>query len=144
MNEKNALTVLIPIDIPNEANRVVEILNKFIHHPMDIILLHVMDTEIGDTLRAGEIESTDTIIESLKQNAMRQIKEIASKLGGNTQSLIVEGIPFLEIIKLSHDLRVDLIAMPVHSSDKKIENLFFGSTTERVLRGSPVPVFCLK
>jgi len=144
MSDKNPVTVLIPIELPADPSVIMEVLNRFINRSMEIILLHVVDTAIAQQLNTGGIDSVDTIFETLKQNAHTTIKEVASRIDGSVQSLIVEGVPFIEIIKISRDLKVDLIAMPLHANSQNLENLFFGSTTERVLRGSSVPVFCIK
>jgi nucleotide-binding universal stress UspA family protein len=49
------------------------------------------------------------------------------------------GKPGLEILRLARDLRSDLIVMSSRGR-RGVSKMFFGSTTDRVLRDTPVPV----
>ena len=59
--------------------------------------------------------------------------------GADVQLEVVVGKPAAEILRVSRDGRCDLIVMGSHGSTG-FRKLFFGSTTERVLRETPVPV----
>jgi len=144
MSEEKSLSILLPVDLTEDPVLLHKSLDSFLNRSMEPVLLHVMDSELAETLEKVGIKNIDSVRSAMKENARSRIAEMAEKFGKNTQSMVVEGIPFIEIIKLARDLKVDMIAMSMFSRGQKIENLFFGSTTERVLRGSPVPVFCLK
>jgi glycine betaine transporter len=58
-------------------------------------------------------------------------------------TMIVEGIPFVEIIKIAKDLDVDMIAMGMHKATFRVDEILFGSTAEKVLRASHCPVLCV-
>jgi len=144
MSETKTLSILLPVDLTEDTEELHKKLNLFLNRPLEPVLLHVLDTDIINALESSGIESSDSIKERIKENAQVRIREMAERFGDNTQNMVVEGIPFIEIIKLARDLKVDMIAMGTLSKGQKLENLFFGSTTERVIRGSSVPVFCLK
>ena len=57
--------------------------------------------------------------------------------------MIVEGVPFVEIVKIASDLEVDMIAMGMHTGSSRLDALLFGSTAEKVLRTSRCPVLCV-
>lgn len=145
MNENQGpISVLIPVELPVDTNWIETSLKKIISRPMDVILLHVVDTKIKSRLHNGNIPGSDQIHTNLIKDAEIQLTEIGQKIKAEAiQTMTVEGVPMLEIIKISKDLDVDMIAMKMRSSRQRIEHLFFGSTTERVIRGSSVPVVCL-
>ena len=57
--------------------------------------------------------------------------------------IVVEGIPFQEIVKTAKDKRVSLIVMGSHGEHGIVERVI-SSTTARVLRESPVPVLVIR
>ncbi|HKZ02283.1 MAG TPA: universal stress protein, partial [Pyrinomonadaceae bacterium] len=68
--------------------------------------------------------------------------------GLNKESVTIErmtviGIPFAEILKIARDLDLPMIVMGVRGRSTSPEELLFGSTAEKVLRGSRVPVLCV-
>ena len=144
MSDTKSLSILLPVDLSEDMDKLHRILNLYLNTALEPVLLHVIDTEMMESLEAGGVESIGEIKLRMKENAQNRLKEMADKFGSNTQTIVVEGIPFIEIIKLARDLKVDMIAMGTLSRGQKLENIFFGSTTERVLRGSSVPVLCLK
>jgi nucleotide-binding universal stress UspA family protein len=57
--------------------------------------------------------------------------------------MTVVGSPFVEILKIARDLDLPMIVMGVKGRSTPPEEILFGSTAERVLRGSRVPVLCV-
>jgi nucleotide-binding universal stress UspA family protein len=57
--------------------------------------------------------------------------------------MIVVGSPFVEILKITRDLDLPMIVMGVRGRSTPPEEILFGSTAEKVLRGSRVPVLCV-
>ncbi len=53
------------------------------------------------------------------------------------------GVPFNEIIKAARELGVDLIVMGTHGKTG-LDHVLFGSTAEKVVRKSPVPVLTVR
>ncbi len=144
MSDDRSLSVLIPIVFPFDHQWVNESLKDYINRKIDPIFLHVIDTRILDTLENSDIKDVSDIVSALKAGAEARLAELKQIKGlGHSSTMVVEGIPFLEIVKIGKDLKVDLIAMKIRSSHKNIEGLFIGSTSEHVVRGSSVPVLCL-
>ena len=67
-------------------------------------------------------------------------KESAKKTTLTAKEIIEDGIPFVKILSKARDLSIDLIVMGSFSASSPVRKLFFGSTTERVLKGANVPV----
>lgn len=141
--EPPPLTVLVPLEMPVRIEGILETLNRFIPERCEYILLHVADTAFLETLKIAGEKRADEIFQDLKKSAQAQLGQAVASFPGNAQPMVVEGDPFVEIIKLSRDLQVDLIAMQMRSHNKPLENFFFGSTTEKVLRAVSRPVICI-
>jgi nucleotide-binding universal stress UspA family protein len=61
----------------------------------------------------------------------------------NYQTFIVPGIPYDEVIKKAMDLPADLIIMGTQGRSG-LDHVLFGSTAEKVVRKSPVPVMTVR
>lgn len=140
---KESLTALVPVLLPFNPEEILQAANQFFQRPIEFVFLHVIDIRLKDSLNMLDAKSAEGNFTKLKSNAESYLKEL--NLDENTQLLVVEGVPLIEIIKVSKDLKVDLIMMKSKSTQrqKKIEDLLFGSTAEKVIRASSIPVFCL-
>jgi nucleotide-binding universal stress UspA family protein len=75
---------------------------------------------------------------------MHEILKEHAQLGGRMNSMIVVGKPFAEILRVAVDLDFEMIVLGIHGRHKSdIEQLLFGSTAEKVLRGAAIPVVCV-
>lgn len=61
----------------------------------------------------------------------------------NYQTFIVPGIPYDEIIKKAEELKADIIIMGTQGRSG-LDHVLFGSTAEKVVRKSPVPVMTIR
>lgn len=59
------------------------------------------------------------------------------------EEIICEGIPFLEINKKAVEIGADMVIMGNRGNSGDMQTIFFGSTTERVLRFMSRPVLCV-
>ena len=85
-----------------------------------------------------EKEMTEAADEKLKIFCEQNLKgEIAHK------TYIKKGIPFDEITKAAKELGSDIIVMGTRGMTG-IDHVFFGSTAERVVRTSPIPVLTVR
>jgi nucleotide-binding universal stress UspA family protein len=60
--------------------------------------------------------------------------------GVEMDTLVSEGVPFVEILKKAKDFAIDAIVIGRIGVRGEIEKLLFGSTAEKVLRTSAHPV----
>jgi nucleotide-binding universal stress UspA family protein len=56
---------------------------------------------------------------------------------------VVPGIPYDEIIKKGLDISADLIVVGTHGRTG-LDHVLFGSTAEKVVRKSPIPVMTIR
>ena len=94
-------------------------------------LLAVSKSEVRDSLRAaGESKATE---------ALGEIERLAAEYDAHLVTEHAEGTPDEEILAAIDDHDIDLIVMGTHGREGVIRRVV-GSVTERVVRGSTVPV----
>jgi len=112
----------------------------------DLTLLHVIDENFIDDAVAASLGSSDDIRERLRQQAESNFESILEGLDvGNVdvEKMTVIGVPFVEILKIARDLDLPMIVMGVRGRSIPPEEMLFGSTAEKVLRGTRIPVLCV-
>jgi nucleotide-binding universal stress UspA family protein len=112
----------------------------------DLTLLHVIDEEFVERVVAAGMGSTEELRNHLKEMAESNFNNVLEGLDAgkvNIETMIVVGIPFVEILKIARDLDLPLIVMGIRGQSMPAEELLFGSTAEKVLRGTRVPVLCV-
>jgi len=112
----------------------------------DLTLLHVIDEEFVERVVAAGMGSTEDLRNRLKEMAESNFNSVLEGLDAgkvNIERMIVVGIPFVEILKIARDLDLPLIVMGIRGQSMPAEELLFGSTAEKVLRGTRVPVLCV-
>ena len=85
------------------------------------------------------------MVACMKRRAKTLLEEWKASVSDEIEVDIVvsEGIPFLEILRKAEDFIVDAVVMGKIGTRGRVEQLLFGSTAEKVLRGSTRPVLTL-
>ena len=112
----------------------------------DVTLLHVIDEHFIEDAVAASLGSSEDIRERLRQQAESNFDSMLSSVDVgqlDVEKMIVIGSPFVEILKIARDLDLPMIVMGVRGRSIPPEEMLFGSTAEKVLRGSRVPVLCV-
>jgi glycine betaine transporter len=112
----------------------------------DLTLLHVIDQEFVDDAVAAGLGSSEDIRNRLKEKAEASFSTMLEGIDAgkvDIEKMIVVGLPFVEILKIARDLDLPMIIMGVRGRSTPPEEILFGSTAEKVLRGSRVPVLCV-
>jgi glycine betaine transporter len=112
----------------------------------DLTLLHVVDEEFIQGVVAAGMGSTEDIRNRLKEQAETSFSTVLEGLNTaqvDIEKMIVVGLPFVEILKIARDLDLPMIVMGIRGQSTPAEELLFGSTAEKVLRGTRVPVLCV-
>jgi universal stress protein A len=109
----------------------------------DLTLLHAIDEQFVSDAVAAALGTAEEIRARLRDQAEANFTNILEGLETeqvNIERMIVSGAPFLEILKIARDLDLPMIVMGVKGRSTPPEEVLFGSTAEKVLRGSRVPV----
>ena len=141
-----ATDLLVPVDFSQCSINAVRAAAAIAAPEGDLTLLHVIDENFVNDAVAASLGGSEEI-----QGRLRERAEIdfVTMLEGidfgevNVERMIVIGTPFVEILKIARDLDLPMIVMGVRGRSTPPEELLFGSTAEKVLRGSRVPVLCL-
>ena len=148
--------ILYPTDFSDSANAALSYVKKLKEAGAEeVILLHVYDERKIDIYWEIEAErhEKETLARAKHEVVKRMLEKSYSKLkqletdlqevGLRTKLIVVEGIPYQEIVKVAEDMGASLIVMGSHGERGLIEKII-GSTTERVISHSPVPVLVIK
>jgi nucleotide-binding universal stress UspA family protein len=144
MIELNSL--LVPVDFSDTSKSAFEhALDLAAGENASIILLHVIDTTVSEMMAGAELGSQSDIAARLREHAQRAMAAYVkpSDKTVDVQTIICDGMPFLEIVRKADELLVDAIVIGRHGMRGHIEKLLFGTTAERVIRASSRPVIML-
>jgi len=138
--------ILVPVDFSPCSVNALKVAIGMAAPEGDLTLLHVIDQEFVDGAVAAGLGSGDDIRNRLKEQAETNFSAMLESLNAgkvNIEKMTVVGLPFVEILKIARDLDLPMIIMGVRGRSTPPEELLFGSTAEKVLRGSRVPVLCV-
>lgn len=142
----NAPDILVPVDFsPCSANAIRAAVGIATPNG-DITLLHVIDQNFLDDAVAASLGTTDEITARLRERAEIDFTSLLEGMDTGTtdiERMIVVGVPFVEILKIARDLDLPMIVMGVRGRSTPPEEILFGSTAEKVLRGTRIPVLCV-
>ena len=135
--------LLVAMDFSPSARRALDWCLAW-YAPSEITALHVVDTDFAARVEAHGVGSSAAVIAKLRARADEEFTWLAQEKGADSFApMIVEGVPFVEIVKIAKDLEVDMIAMGMRQTERRLDEILFGSTAESVLRTSLCPVLCV-
>jgi len=129
--------VLVPLDFSEPASQALEYAIQLARQfQARVTLLHVIHIP---PLGGADLTAYMTHVEANAQQAMAACLEHVQQTGLPMQSLIVQGVPWQEIVEKAKDVQVDLIVMSTHGRTGFL-HLLLGSVAERVVRLASCPV----
>ena len=141
-----ATDILVPVDFSPTSMNAMRVAVGLAEPEGDITLLHVIDKDFVEDAVAAGMGSSDDITARLREQAESNFAaalETVPAEGVSVERMIVVGSPFVEILKIARDLDLPMIVMGMRGRSTSTEDLLFGSTAEKVLRGARVPVLCV-
>jgi len=111
-----------------------------------IMVLHVIDHDFVEQCIRENLGNKREIKSKLFLNAKKKLRDFLRMEGldGDTIEMVVrEGTPFIEINKEAVECGAEMIVMGSRGHSDDMKAIFFGSTTERVLRFITRPVLCV-
>ena len=139
-------SLLVPTDFSENAWSAFEHARLLVDgEDSEIVVVHAIDPSIINQIVELGIGTHDEILKSMRVKANEQLERYAEKSDESTKidTLVCEGEPFFEIILKANDFAVDAIVMSKLGQRDQPRTLLFGSTAERVIRGSKKPVIVL-
>jgi nucleotide-binding universal stress UspA family protein len=108
-------------------------------------VLHVIG-ELADHRRSMiQPEAFEIMEKEVERHAIEEMQAFCKRhLGGILHSSeVVLGIPFQQLIKRAEEIGADMIVIGTHGQ-MPLENVLVGSTAERVVRRSRIPVLTVR
>ncbi len=135
--------VLVALDFSAGSRRALELALAWCSSG-EVTALHVIDTQFAARVEAEGLGTAVEVTAKLRQRATEEFAWLTQdKAAQRFDTMVVEGIPFVEIVKIAKDLDVDLVTMGMHRADFRVDEILFGGTAEKVLRASHCPVLCV-
>ena len=139
--------ILVPVDFSANSEFAVEFAQSLLDPKGSIYLLHVIDSDFVSRLSEEGFSDSEAATKRLRKKAEAQLKKIVDRTtaaGLEVDSMVVVGTPFAEILRVANDQDFELIVLGIHGRrERNIDELLFGSTAEKVLRGTRIPVVCI-
>ena len=138
--------ILVPVDFSPCSVNALRVAIAMAAPEGDLTLLHVIDQHFVDDAAAAGLGTAEEITTRLRDRADTDFNAMLEGVQTgqvNVERMIVIGSPFVEILKIARDLDLPMIVMGVRGRSTPPEEMLFGSTAEKVLRGSRVPVLCV-
>ena len=135
--------ILVPVDFSPCSVNALRVAIGMAAPDGDLTLLHAIDERFVSDAVAAALGTAEEIRSRLRDQAEANFNNILEGLETeqvNIERMIVVGAPFLEILKIARDLDLPMIVMGVKGRSTPPEEVLFGSTAEKVLRGSRIPV----
>lgn len=134
--------ILFPIDDSEGATAVFDhVVDLAATHGATLHLLNVADTsEVSLTRIQGDVVDT---LEPAGERIVNETADRAQKRGVSTVTEVVQSKPYSAILEYTELYDIDLVVMPTHGR-QGLDRFLVGSTTERVVRRSAVPVLTIR
>jgi nucleotide-binding universal stress UspA family protein len=132
-------TLLVPLDFSPISAGVFDAALELVRgDDAALILLHVIDPTLVDFAAGLEVVPREKIVATMRARAEDELAALKQRAADRVevQTIVSEGIPFVEILRKAEDFQVDAILMGKHGMRGHIEKLLFGTTAERVIRGT--------
>ncbi len=140
-------TFLVAIDFSDCARDALRHAKSFLaEKPAQIIALHVIDSDFITECIRHKFGDEGQIKKKLFLEAKAKLRDFLSQENMKDDSvkmMVSEGIPYLEINKKAVENNVDMVIIGSCGKTGDMSQIFFGSTTEKVLRFITRPVLCV-
>jgi len=114
--------------------------------PDHICVLHVVDNDFVEKCISSGLGTASQIKKTLFMEAKERLETFLQDHNLATNSIemeVTKGTPCIEINKKAIEKDVNIVIMGKHGTSGDMKTIFFGSTTERVLRFIKKPVLCV-
>jgi nucleotide-binding universal stress UspA family protein len=139
--------ILVPVDFSEYSKMALDYAVQFAKQfNSELTLIYVIEPIVYPSdfgLGQIPINQVDFEIQSRAEEELQKL--INEKIPAEVKSnyVVKTGKPFLEIINTAKECDCDLIIIATHGHTG-IEHILFGSTAEKVVRKSPVPVLTVR
>jgi len=140
--------ILFPTDFSSFSQHAMSYAVSFAReYGAKVYVLHVIE-EIAQASYYDmlQVPLPPNLLADIEGNAKRQVAALIEGeglKGIEAEGLVRRGVPFLEIIAVAAEKKVDLITIATHGR-VGLKHALFGSTAEKVIRKAPCPVLSIR
>jgi len=137
--------IMFPTDFSDYSLHAIDYVREFSKiHDAEVLLLHV--AELTGTTAYIYAPLYPEINNDILHNARTRMNELEnqfSKESFKVKTAIVHNKPFVGIVEVAKEQKVDLIIMATHGYGP-VKHMLLGSTAERVVQKAPCPVLTIR
>ena len=138
--------ILCPIDYSVYSEMALKYAIEFAEkYQAKLYLMHVLDIRVYD-INNPELYNINIVdeetIEKLRERLLRCVNE-DTRGRISVEALIIQGVPFAVIIKVSKEYGIDLIVIGTHGRTG-LSHAIMGSVAEKIVRKAPCPVLTIR
>lgn len=142
----NIKNILCPIDYSVYSEMALKYAIEFAEkYQAKLYLIHVLDIRVYD-INDPDLYNVNIIdeetINKLRERLLKCVNEDA-KNKISVEAIIIQGVPFAEIIKAAKECKIDLIVLGTHGRTG-LSHAIMGSVAEKVVRKAPCPVLTIR
>jgi universal stress protein E len=132
--------VVVGIDFGSPAKDAAEWIAREFAPDAELVLVHVIERPRIPGFLNRSAEAAEDAIETARSSVGPPLHRLASFLSPQRpRSLVRFGRPHDELLQVAAEVRADLIVVGAHG-DRPRPWITLGTTAERIVRGSPIPV----
>lgn len=139
--------ILIPVDFSDFSKKAAEYGCAFAKSfGAQLVFLHVVETPVYPIAMGIGAIAPPPLPEDVRPHIEKRMDEfLAAHVDDKVaaRGLVVEGTPFVEIVRMCREEKADLCIIPTHGHSG-LTHMLLGSTAEKVVRKAPCPVLVLK
>lgn len=139
--------ILVPTDFSESSYNAMEYaLDLAKKYRSRITLMHAVEVRFHPAYYAGGVESIFELDPDVKPRIQARLEAFLQSLdltGVEVTTLVTDGSSHNEIVKTAESQQHDLIVMSTRGHDE-IADYLVGSTTDRVIKRAPCPVFVVR
>ncbi len=136
--------IMVPTDFTTYSDHAIEyaimVARKF---KAKMLLVHVIEPLAYSVTDTMQVFDHYTALKTVAKPILENLQKRLLKKGLKVDSILLDGNPYLEIVKKSREAGVDLIIMGTHGRTG-IEHILMGSVAERVVRLASCPVVTVR
>lgn len=136
----NLQKILIGVDFSQPSTAGAKWVSEFLAPNAELTLLHVVEPVHHPQFATGLLPPAEALDAAAREDAARRLRETASYLTASEPACYVRvGTPHEVIVDVARDGDFDLVVIGPHG-ERARRSRFLGTTADRVVRTSPVPV----
>jgi nucleotide-binding universal stress UspA family protein len=146
-HKSNPPVVLIAVDFSDCSHAALEKARELVNASEgSVVVLHVIDHDFIKACMRHRLGEKSRIKKELFLEAKTELGNMLRRTqmdASHVEAVVTEGVPYLEINRMAEKYDADMIVMGSCGMVGDTNAVFFGGTTEKVLRFISRPVLCI-